>query len=317
MGAVSAVLNMKRGDRMINFKCSSCGGEMTVSSTGDLVCSYCGSKSVFTDKDLSDYKNFRYRMLAYLSAISDRSDPEETDMIWKNAEQEQFILADGRRLSINYLFKGKQDDVTIYTARRNVIFVFPKGDIYSAGRFQESTGRLDYPSADIKGLSEFFPLFSGSFEIAGGRTMLSVSKGEELYPLSAFGSLPPEHTAWIISRLENLCCVLAYSDIAHNGIDIESVFINARTHQAYLLGGWWNSSQAEGGSQNDLIMLRAAAKRLTGLNYERSPEQFKRFITEPPAENAFDDFALWDKVIEDGFKGRKFRKLDLLSNLNI
>ena len=134
---------------------------MTVSSTGDLVCSYCGSKSVFTDKDLSDYKNFRYRMLAYLSAISDRSDPEETDMIWKNAEQEQFILADGRRLSINYLFKGKQDDVTIYTARRNVIFVFPKGDIYSAGRFQESTVRLDYPSADIKGLSEFFPLFSG------------------------------------------------------------------------------------------------------------------------------------------------------------
>ena len=110
--------------------------------------------------------------------------------------------------------------------------------------------------------------------------------------------------------------MLAYSDIAHNGIDPESVFINARTHEAFLLGGWWNSAVSTGGSVQDLLDLRKTAKRITGTGYDSSPEEFRKFITSPPAGNAFDDFTQWDRVIETGFHGRKFKKLDL-SNLQI
>lgn len=300
---------------MINFKCSNCGGELTVSHTGELVCSYCGGHFVFSDKDLREYREFRYRMLAYLSVISDRPDPAETDRIWSRAEQQEFILADGRKLNISFLFKGTQDGVTVYTARRNVLFLFP-GDNgeQRVSRFCSMAERLDYPSADVKELSKLFPLVSGSFRLSYGSILLAVAKDEELFPVSAFGSLPPEHAAWIISRLENICCVLEYSGLAHNGIDMESVFINARTHQAYLLGGWWNASPEKNGSQNDLIALRATAKRITGAGYDLSPEQFRRFISAPPAPDAYQDFAAWDKVIEEGFHGRKFRKLDL-SNL--
>ena len=313
---------------MINFKCSSCGAEMSVSKTGDLVCSYCGSKSVFTDKDLKEYKEFRFRMLSYLNIISDvpagkvfSKDvynsgsslyPEETERIWQNAEQEKLCLSDGRPLTIKYLFKGIQNGVTIYTARKNVIFVFEKGDEVSFGKFSPMVGKLCYPSADIKGLSKFFPVVGGCFELDDNRYVLSVSKDEELYPLSAFGSLPPEHAAWIVSRLENLCCVLAYSGILHNGIDMESVFINARTHQAYLLGGWWNACECTDG-RNDLIAVRNVAKRVMGIGYECSPDEFRKFISESPANDAFEDFSLWDTVIEKGFHGRRFRKLDLSS----
>ena len=313
---------------MINFKCSSCGAEMSVSKTGDLVCSYCGSRSVFSDKDLKEYKEFRLRMLSYLSIISDvpagkvsSKDvyssgnslyPEETDRIWQDAEQEKLRMSDGRPLNIKYLFKGVQDGVTIYTARKNAVFVFNREDFSLCSRFSYMLGKLCYPSADIKGLSKFFPVVGGCFELDDNRCVISVSKDEELYPLSAFGSLPPEHAAWIVSRLENLCCVLAYSGILHNGINMESVFINARTHQAYLLGGWWNACECTDG-RNDLIAVRAVAKRVMGIGYERSPDEFRKFISEPPANDAFEDFSLWDTVIEKGFHGRRFRKLDLSS----
>ncbi len=289
---------------------------MSVTRTGDLTCSYCGKKSVFTDKDLRDYKEFRFRMLSYLSVISERPDPAETEAVWKNAVSEKLILEDGRPLTINYLFKGTQEDVEIYTARRNVIFVFPEEKKDGASHFMSMLTRLSYPSADIKDLSRFFPVAGGSFILKDGRCAFSVSKDEELYPVSAFGSLPPEHTAWIVSRLENLCCVLAYSDISHGGIGMDSVYINARTHQAYLLGGWWNSSVENGGSRKDLVDLRETARRITGVMYKDSPEEFKRFVSEPPAGGAFEDFALWDQVIEKGFHGRKFVKLDL-SNLKV
>ena len=62
--------------------------------------------------------------------------------------------------------------------------------------------------------------------------------------------------------------------------------------------------------------LRAAAKRVTGMSYDSAPAEFKRFVEGAPAEDAYEDFRLWDRVIDEGFKGRRFRKLDL-SALNL
>ena len=210
-------------------------------------------------------------------------------------------------LTICHLFKGTQDGVTVYTARKNAVFIFGSGDAASYGSFSSIPEKLCYPSADIKGLAIFFPVVNGDFELEDGRHVIAVSKDEELYPLSAFGSLPPEHAAWIVSRLENLCCVLAYSSIAHNGIDMESFFINARTHQAYLLGGWWNSCLSDD-SSSDLKAVRNIAKRIMGLKYESAPDEFRRFISEAPACDAFEDFSRWDEVIEKGFTARILTK---------
>ena len=135
---------------MINFKCKNCGGELSVTSNGDLSCTYCGSKTVFTDKDLRDYKDFRYRLLSYLSAIADTPNSEETERIWENAEYEEHRLDDGRPLRISCLFKGVQDGVTVFTARRNVLFLFPEEAGGSCERYSEMISRLSYPSADIK-----------------------------------------------------------------------------------------------------------------------------------------------------------------------
>ena len=297
---------------MLNFKCRNCGGEMSVSRDGELACSYCGSKFVFSDRDLAAYREFRRRMLTYLSAVANHdARPEDTDWLWRSAETTACRTADGSDVEIQHIYRAEEDGVAVYTARRNVIFLFPRGRADDAGRFVDSVNQLTYPSADIKNLSQYFPVITGSFPLEDGRTMLVLAKQEELYPLAAFGSLPPVHAAWIVSRLENLCCALAYSGLAHGGISLESVFINARTHEAYLLGGWWKARPCPDGSREDLTALRATAKRLLGLELRDAPAQFRRFLDDAPAPHAFEDFSRWDQVIEKGFGGRKFEKLDL------
>ena len=301
---------------MINYKCRNCGGEMSVNEAGELQCSYCGSKFVLSDKDLRGYKEFRYHLLSYLSALSDCPKTEETDRIWSRAESLTLNTRDGKSINIHYLFQSSSDGITAYTCRNNMIFVFPEGSEHAADRFVSMISKLEYPPADVRGLDRYFPTLTGRFTLEDGQTVLSISKSEECYPLAAFGSLPPEHAAWIVSRLENICCVLAYSDISHGGIDLDNVLINPRTHEAFLAGGWHNARECEGGSVNDLAAIRETAKRVMGIHCGEAPAEFTSFIENKPASSAFDDFTLWDNVIQDGFKGRRFKKLDL-KNLNI
>ena len=302
---------------MLNFKCRQCGGEMSVNRTGDLVCSYCGTHAVFSDKELAEYRDFRSRMLTYLSSIANQeANPENTDQIWTRAETETYRSAEGDDITVRYLFKSETDDVITYTSRNHVIFVFPHDKTNAPDRFQENLKFLSYPSADIRKLSQYFPIYAGTFPLEDGRVMMALSKSEELYPLAAFGSLPAVHAAWIISRLENLCCVLEFSNIRHGGINLESVFINARTHEAFLFGGWEKAGLCRHGSTDDLAAIRSTAKRLLGMKFGDSPAEFQRFLNNGPESDAYSDFAAWDQVIEKGFGGRRFQKLDLC-NLQI
>ena len=45
-----------------------------------------------------------------------------------------------------------------------------------------------------------------------------------------------------------------------------------------------------------------------GLKYESAPDEFRRFISEAPACDAFEDFSRWDEVIEKGFTARILTK---------
>lgn len=296
---------------MISFKCKNCGGEMNVSRSGDLFCSYCGTKAVFSDSELREYRDFRGRMLDYLSAVANTNGaPEETEFIWSRAEKARFCGEDSSPIEISWLFKGEQDGVTVYTARHNVLFVFKSGDERAAGFFK-NVEALEFPSADVRELGQYFPKHGGTFRLKDGGVLLAVNKPETVFPLSAFGSLPPEHAAWVISRLENLCCVLAYSGLAHNGIGMDSVFIDAGRHSMYLLGGWWNAHPSPEGSRGDLLALRETAKRVLGVYCEGSPKMLKDFLSGEPKANAYEDFAAWDAVIKEAFGGRKFVRLDL------
>ena len=65
---------------------------MAVDSSGGLYCGYCGAKYEFSDRDLTEYRAFRGKMLEYLRAIHDRKTDGagQEDELWKNAETVTF-----------------------------------------------------------------------------------------------------------------------------------------------------------------------------------------------------------------------------------
>ena len=295
---------------MISLKCKNCGGEMSIDLKGELFCPYCGTKQHFSDTEFEDYKRFRQNMLNYLRASADiAADQADDSFLWSHQETVVYYSDTDTRISIDYLFYFKEDNVDTYVAKDSVIFVFDQKDIDKADKAVNSIHMLQYPSADLKGLGKYFPTVKARVALKDGGLLVAVAKPENVYPLFAFGSLRAEHVAWVISRLENICCVFEFSQMVHNGISVNSVFINPRMHEAYLYGGWWKAYRKINASdQKDLLTLRKVAGQVVGEYRDNAPDEFVRFISGRPAADAYSDFSLWDDVIEKGFGGHNFTK---------
>jgi DNA-directed RNA polymerase subunit RPC12/RpoP len=299
---------------MISFKCKNCGGEMSVDSSGSLICEYCGSKEFFKDVDLTQYKEFRSQMLNYLRGVHDaKADGKEREeMLWGHAEEKVLKSAEGDDITIRYLYTYEEDAATVYLTRNNAIFVYSSSEANIAYKALAAIERLSFPPADVKGLSDCFPKLNGKYELAGGGVMLAFGRSDNLFPLPMFGSLAPEHTAWVISRLENICCVLEYSDLVHGGISEDSVWINPFNHHAVLMGHWHTVlSKSASNSGKDLTDIRKTALRILGMHKNEAPKELIDFLEGKPEADAFFDFEKWDKVIETGFGGRRFAKMDV------
>ena len=108
--------------------------------------------------------------------------------------------------------------------------------------------------------------------------------------------------------MENFACLLEFNGMDFSHMDEYSVFINPKTHEAHLLGGWWDVPRA--GKQVALSSLRRTAKRITGSRLAEGPKEYEEFINSKPKSNAYDDFAAWDAVIEYGFGGHNFANFE-------
>lgn len=292
-----------------HFKCMNCGGETEIDSRGAEKCPYCGSKEYFSDSELAQFNNMRWNVLQYVRHMADEeSEKADTAFLPGNGRSVSYDAADGKTVNIEYYFYTEDDGVEIYSALESVVLIFGAGQKHKAETMKRNLSLIRYPSADIKNLSRFFPAIMAELDLADGGRLIAVSKPENAFPLYSFGNIRKEHCAWIISRLENLCCVLEFSSIRHNGINLSSVYINPRMHDAYLLGGWWKAGDASGRMNTDLIDLRKTAKKVLGSYYDSVETEYKNFLTGFPAADAFADFAVWDKVLEKVFGGHKFVK---------
>ena len=299
---------------MLSLKCKNCGGEMVVDGSGSLACGYCGSKYSFHDRELEGYRNFRLQMLQYLRGVHDQKLNGESheDLLWANAETICYCTRDEKEITLRYLYSHDDGVAQSYLTRSSAVFVFQESS--KADQMLEGIRKLSYPPADVKGLQECFPRLNGRYDLKDGGVLLAFDRPENLFPLSMFGSLSPEHVAWIISRMENICCVLCYSDLIHAGISEESIWINPFNHHAVLMGKWYLAREMSGAGfgvkrDQDLVDLRKTADRVLGMNKENAPKELSEFINKWPAEDAYADFADWDQVIEKGFGGRRFAQM--------
>ncbi len=313
---------------MKNLNCKNCGAVMLLDSSAmTAYCRFCGTKHMLSRED-TDYFSDYYSTLSDLIGSGNNAEERKkiAEKVWEMAEEKVFECRDGTEIEIRYMHMECIDGVKIYTARRNIVFHFKAGEQEKAERFRKNVSLIDYPSADTKHLSNFFPNIVGGFSLADGSSLLVISKDEDEYPLCLFPGLGGRHTAWIISRMENLCCVLEYNGIVHPLINPSTLYINPYLHQANLYSGWWlagrkNSISSDGRRvlemRENLLGLRNTAANILG--FDRSsdaaeskdiPGALSEFIRSSPCGDAYDDFSYWDEMLVRAYGERRFIGLE-------
>ncbi len=289
---------------MKQFKCSNCGGQLEFGGSGGLVCPYCGSKNFMTDSEFRGNNEFRKLLLSYYKAEAEKKEFDYSrDVLWHTSGRDSFVLENGRELNVDYMEKYDYYGMCCYVARESAVYVFKSAA--DSERFLSNLSSLSFPQSDTK-LPRCFPSLKLNVKLKGSGAVLAFVRRPNFYPAELFSPLPSTHLAWVISRMENICCALAFSGLEHGAISPDSIWVNPETHEGALFGDWRYVKRASVNS-DDLKALRKAAILLA--EDTRSPKEMYRFLNSKPAETAFDDFELWDKVIEDGFGGHKFVKM--------
>lgn len=244
---------------MAILKCKMCNGTLDYDPQQNLaVCPYCGSRSTVFDHDRKLFEQFRDQFAALLNQ-NPKPAPEEG--FWVDAGREELVREDGAVMEITYLTKRRTDLCTMYVARRNIIFLFDREHADYAARYREMTEKLVYPSPEMKReLTDYVPKTVTECGLADGRIFLAIEKKKGTYPLKMLGTLIDRHVAWIVSRLENLCCLLDYNNMVLNAFTAENLFVDPANHQIYLYGGWWfagyTGSEVMGASESVIPYLK-------------------------------------------------------------
>lgn len=320
---------------MAILKCKMCGGTMEYDRTENLAfCPYCGNRNTVFEQDKKLFEQFQTMFAALLNQ---EMDEETEEGFWIEANREELIRDDGEVIEITYLTKRKMDLCTAYVARKNIIFIFESKYEGYAENYKKMIGEISYPNEAMeRELSNYVPKLVTEGKLQDGRIYLVIEKKEGVYPLSMLGILIDRHVAWMVSRMENLCCLLEFNGIVSNGLTIDNLFVDVANHQLYLYGGWWFSGfegkENQGASYDveayvekklvgrgrnlkntDLESLRLVATKMLGYPSKNElkadkilPHAFKKFLLDSPEKTATKDFSRWDKTLTAAYGERKF-----------
>jgi len=285
---------------MITYKCRNCGAQLKVSDAGGFSCSYCGCRAFMSDSELRGNEAFRQKILSfYMAKAMAREDDYSGDDLWEETGNVSFIMDNSKPLTIAYMDKYIYPGMECFLAKKSVVYVFD--DDKEADMFMKGLLSLTFPEADMK-LDRCFPMLTQRLHLKDGREVLVFVRKPYFYPVEVFAPLKAEHLAWVISRMENICCALEFSEISHGDISTASVFVNPVTHEGMLFGDYRNVKRFS--TQGDLKKIRETAKQV--MERDSGPSELFVFLDSKPRANAYEDFEYWDTVIEKGFGGHKF-----------
>lgn len=289
---------------MITYKCKNCAGEMTIHNSGSLVCPYCGTKDHFTDKNLAAYKAFRRHMLEFLT-VGNSTTHSDIDYIWSTyAETKTFVRDNGQVISVKYIYTANHGNCEYFVGRKSVIYIYPT--LNDATKAINNLKNITLPGSADSRLNKCIPTTIGTYILNDGRAMVAYEKDENYFPLAMYGNLPYEHTAWLISRFENIACLFEFNNRNFGEFVPDTIFVNHREHTITVYGNWLTVSAYDG---TDLKDFRALAKKILGEN--PVPEGMAEFL-DNPSDDAYDDFEAWDNVITTKLGGRHFHELKIL-----
>ena len=291
--------------KLLNVRCDNCGAEYRITSRGEMVCRFCGSMVYLSDKDFKAYKNTRDEMLGKDRFTNDEmADEGDILHLWNNSSRVNFSTDKGVNITMDSFYSVILDDKEVYIGSNKLLIIFK--NFSEVIRFTDSLSRIMYPSADIKDLSRFLPNVTYKATLEDGRGITVISKAENIYPLFLFENLKATTVAWMISRFENLGCLLEFNEMDFYSISIEDIYINPKTHELFILDGWEKVSRSS--NRNYLKDIRQIAKDV--MDCSTANDMCMQFLNGEPAATAYDDFGNWDDVIMKGFGGHNFHQFN-------
>lgn len=291
--------------KLLNVRCDNCGAEYRISSRGEMVCRFCGSNVYLSDMDFKAYKNTRDNMLMSDRFTNDEAaDTGDVLRLWNNCSTANFKTIKGVNISFDCYYSVILDDKEVYIGADKIAVIF--SNTFSLTNFTVNLSQIEYPSADIKDLSRFLPNIIFKSALEDGRSIIIISKTDNIYPLFLFENLKATTVAWIISRLENLGCLLEFNNMDFRVLRAEDLYINPKTHELFILDGWDGVEKTS--RRNYLKDMRLIAKDI--MDTSTAPELCMKFLDGDPEETAYDDFSAWDEVIMKGFNGHNFHQFN-------
>ena len=265
-------------------------------------------------------------------------------------EKTNFILIsknNGKKIALNYDTYFEFELGACYVTKTKVVYVLgiDKEKYYSNAIRRINS--LRYKDHKMKSdLSRFLPKIYQTFKTTNGEYVIVLDKPEDVYPLKNVfeyfdEQMDDRHVAWIISRLCNLTCYLQFSELVHNGININNCFVSPKDHSILLIGGWWYTTEEEesmigttkdifsimsvsskgskkSSSLTDLESVKLLGRQLLGetncrkLSLDYSiPKPFIDFLTGGSGKNAYEEFTKWDRALDDSYGKRKFINMEI------
>lgn len=207
---------------------------------------------------------------------------------------------------------------------------------------------LHYADTNMeKEFSRYFPIIEDTFETVEGNWCIVLQKSEDVFLLEDLlnqqgGKLAEKHTAWVISRLCNICCYLNYQGIVHNGISLSNCFVSPKYHTILLLGGWWyaveqgekmigtqkaifdimplkDKNEKISSYRTDLESVKLIGKQLLNNlslltkkgEIESIPDSMKEWLRKGASDKAVEEFTSWNVALDRAWGERKFIVLNV------
>jgi hypothetical protein len=313
---------------MKTIRCPSCAAALELDNSLMVSrCTFCGCTITLSpddlgvDKTTSELLSEMFRGEAAGVFLKQKMEQLNMDEYWKyHAQTISFISEDNATINISYIHMAISGNTSIFMGRANVFLLFADSQI--AQDYFNALSSIRFPLNDTRSMNRYLPEITHQFVLKDSRVLVVINRGAHEYPLISFKSLPDVHAAWMISRLENLCCLLQYSGLSLSAMSIKDLYIDPQDHQVFLYGGLWTAQKTTGrGSsgkpfESELLAVRRIAAEVIGHDRIEAcqgavPEAFYSFLIEKPKDDAYADFEWWDISLALAYGKRKFQKLDL------
>jgi hypothetical protein len=257
--------------------------------------------------------------------------------------------SDNKTFRFNYRALREFELGKMYIGKKHVIYVIDgkNKDLYDNG--VKAIKGIKYSDKNLE--NQFKPLLPKIVQASeadiGCVLVIEKPKGavllQELIDFLPDNTLPPKHTAWVISSMYNIGMFLNQAGITHNSILASTIFVDPKEHACYLLGGWWYSVKQDTKLKAvpaELIKTlpkKLFADKLARTCYDRQaikavginclgdstlggskllfnkdvPKQIVHWLRTPSLDSAFDEYDGWINALEDSYGERKFTEFTI------